>query len=234
MRVLTGTSGFSYPAWKGSFYPADLPAARMLASYGERLPAVEVNNTFYRMPSGKTLAGWREQVPAAFRFALKAPQRVTHLLRLREAADPVAHFHRVAAELGDRLGPVLYQLPPNMKKDLPRLADFLALLPTGARTAFEFRHPSWFSDDVYDALRARNAALCVAESEDLEVPLVPTADFGYLRLRREDYAAGELTAWAERIVAQPWGEAYAFFKHEDPGKGPRFAAALGALVEARP
>jgi len=234
MRVLTGTSGFSYPAWKGSFYPADLPAARMLASYAERLPAVEVNNTFYRMPSGRTLAGWREQVPAAFRFALKAPQRVTHLLRLREAADPVAHFHRVAGELGDRLGPALYQLPPNLKKDLPRLADFLALLPTGARVAFEFRHPSWFSDDVYDALRARNAALCVAESEDLEVPLVPTADFGYLRLRREDYGAGELTAWAERILAQPWGEAYAFFKHEDPGKGPRFAAALSALVEARP
>ncbi len=232
--MLAGTSGFSYPAWKGSFYPADLPPARMLAFYAGRLPAVEVNSTFYRMPSAGTLAGWREQVPESFRFALKAPQRVTHRLRLKDAADPVAHFHRVATELGDRLGPVLYQLPPSMKKDLPRLADFLSLLPAGARVAFEFRHPSWFSGDVYDALRSRNAALCVAESEDLEVPLVATADFGYLRLRREDYAAGELTAWAERILDQPWREAYAFFKHEDPGKGPRFAAALSALVEARP
>jgi uncharacterized protein YecE (DUF72 family) len=234
VRVFTGTSGFSYPAWKGSFYPADLPPARMLAFYAERLPAVEVNATFYRMPSAGTLAGWREQVPGSFRFALKAPQRVTHRLRLRDAADPVAYFHRVAGELGDRLGPALYQLPPSMKKDLPRLADFLALLPAGARTAFEFRHPSWFSDDVYEALRARNAALCVAESEDLEAPLVATADFGYLRLRRQDYRAGELTAWAERILGQPWSEAYAFFKHEDPGKGPRFADALSALVGARP
>lgn len=232
--MLAGTSGFSYPAWKGSFYPADLANARMLAFYAERLPAVEVNNTFYRMPSAKTLAGWRDQVPASFRFALKAPQQVTHRLRLRDAVDPVVHFHRVAAELGDRLGPVLYQLPPSMRKDLPRLSDFLALLPAGARVAFEFRHPSWFSDDVYRALEARNAALCVAESEELEVPLVPTADFGYLRLRREDYGGGELTAWAERVLAQTWGEAFVFFKHEDPGKGPRFAAALMALAEARP
>lgn len=234
MRLRCGTSGFSYPSWKGSFYPADLPQAEMLAYYAARLPAVEVNNTFYRMPSANALAAWRDRVPAAFRFALKAPQRVTHRLRLRDAADPVGHFHRVAAELGDRLGPVLYQLPPGMKKDLPRLQDFLALLPAGDRVAFEFRHPSWFSDDVYGALRARNAALCVAESEKLEVPLVATADFGYLRLRREAYAPSDLTAWAERIQAQPWGEAFAFFKHEDPGKGPRLAEALGALAGARP
>ena len=232
--MLAGTSGFSYPAWKGSFYPADLGNARMLAYYAERLPAVEVNNTFYRMPSATTLAGWRDQVPESFRFALKAPQQVTHRLRLRDAADPVAHFHRVAAEMGERLGPVLYQLPPNLRKDLPRLSDFLALLPAGARVAFEFRHQSWFSDDVYRALEVRNAALCVAESEELEVPLVATADFGYLRLRREDYGGGELTAWAERVLAQRWGEAFVFFKHEDPGKGLRFAAALMALAQSRP
>ncbi len=234
MRVLAGTSGFSFPEWKGRFYPADLPEARWLGFYSERLPAVEVNNTFYRMPAARTLAAWRDQVPPSFRFALKAPQRVTHRLRLKDAADPVGYFHRVAGELGDRLGPVLYQLPPNLKKDLPRLQDFLALLPAGARVAFEFRHPSWFGDDVYQALRAHGAALCVAESEDLEVPLVPTADFGYLRLRREEYGPGEVTAWCERILEQPWREAFVFFKHEDPAKGPRLAAALVALAEARP
>ncbi|HEU4384735.1 MAG TPA: DUF72 domain-containing protein [Anaeromyxobacteraceae bacterium] len=234
MRVLSGTSGFSFPEWKGAFYPAGLPEARWLGFYAGQLPAVEVNNTFYRMPSEKLLAGWRDQVPASFRFALKAPQRVTHRLRLKEAADPVAHFHRVAGELGERLGPALYQLPPNLKKDLPRLSDFLAVLPAGVRAAFEFRHPSWFSDDVFQALQGRNAALCVAESEDLEVPLVATADFGYLRLRHEAYGAGELTAWCERILDQPWGEAFVFFKHEDPEKGPRFAAALVALAGSRP
>lgn len=234
MRVLAGTSGFSFPEWKGVFYPADVPQARWLGFYAGRLPAVEVNNTFYRMPSAKVLAGWRDQVSESFRFALKAPQQVTHRLRLREAAEVVAHFHEVAGALGDRLGPVLYQLPPNLKKDLPRLADFLAVVPARARVAFEFRHPSWFSDDVYEALRARNAALCAAESEDLEAPLVATADFGYLRLRRQEYAPGELTAWCERILEQPWQEAFAFFKHEDPRKGPSFAAALVALAEARP
>ena len=234
VRVLVGTSGFSYQAWKGTFYPADLPQARMLAFYASRFPAVEVNNTFYRMPSPKTLATWRAQVPAAFRFALKAPQRVTHQLRLRDAAEPVAWFYRAAAELGEALGPVLYQLPPSMKKDLPRLAAFLDLLPAGGRAAFEFRHASWFSDEVYQALRGRGAALCVAESEELESPLVATAGYGYLRLRREAYSGADLAAWAERILDQPWQEAYAFFKHEDAGEGPRLAAALGALVEARP
>lgn len=234
MRVRTGTSGFSYPAWKGSFYPADLPGGRMLSFYAERFPAVEVNNTFYRMPSASTLAGWRAAVPEGFRFALKASQRITHQKRLADCAEPVAFLHRAAAELGATLGPVLFQLPPNMKKDLPRLAAFLEILPPGGRSAFEFRHPTWFTDDVYGVLRERNVALCVAESEDLEVPVVATADFGYLRLRKADYGGPDLTAWAERILAQPWTEAFAFFKHEEEGKGPRLAAALAALVEARP
>ena len=229
-----GTSGWNYPHWSGVFYPPGMKSTAWFQHYARFFDTVEVNNTFYRMPSAKTLASWREQAPASFRFALKAPQQVTHRLRLRDASDPVAHFHRVAAELGDRLGPALYQLPPTMKKDLPRLADFLALLPAGARTAFEFRHVSWFSDDVYDALRSRNAALCVAESEDLEVPLVATADFGYLRLRREAYGPGEITAWCERILDQPWGEAFVFFKHEDPAKGPRLAEAIVALAAASP
>ena len=234
MRVRVGTSGFSYPAWKGSFYPAELPSGRMLSFYAERFPAVEVNNTFYRMPSAKTLAGWRAEVTEGFRFALKAPQRITHQRRLADCAEPVAFLYRAAAELGATLGPVLFQLPPNMKKDLPRLAAFLEILPPGGRSAFEFRHTTWFADDVYETLRARNAALCVAESEDLEVPVVATADFGYLRLRKADYGGPDLTAWAERILAQPWTEAFAFFKHEEEGKGPRLAAALSALVEARP
>jgi uncharacterized protein YecE (DUF72 family) len=234
VRVLTGTSGFSYAAWKGSFYPDGLPGSRMLSYYAERFATVEVNNTFYRVPSAKTLAGWRAEVPEEFRFALKAPQRITHQKRLVDCADPVGFFYRAAAELGGKLGPVLYQLPPNMKKDLPRLTAFIDLLPPGGRAAFEFRHATWFADDVYEALRARNAALCVAESEDLEVPLVATADWGYLRLRKADYGRPDLEAWAERIRDQAWTEAFAFFKHEEEGKGPRLAAALLALVEARP
>ncbi len=234
MRVLCGTSGFSYAPWKGRFYPPDLPADRMLAFYAGRFPTVEVNNTFYRMPAAKTLAGWRAQVPEAFRFALKAPQRITHQMRLAGAADPVAFFYRTAAELGPKLGPVLFQLPPSLRKDLPRLAAFLDLLPAGGAAAFEFRHPSWFSEDVHEALRARNVALCVAEAEELETPLVATADWGYLRLRKPGYSGDELGAWAERIQAQPWREAFVFFKHEDEAEGPRLAEALAALVEARP
>ncbi len=234
VRVLCGTSGFSYGAWKGAFYPQDLPNDRMLAFYAERLPTVEVNNTFYRMPAAKTLAAWRAQVPETFRFALKAPQRITHQQRLAGAADSVAFLYRTAAELGATLGPVLFQLPPSLRKDLPRLTAFLELLPAGGSAAFEFRHPSWFGDDVFEALRARNAALCIAEAEGLETPVVATAGFGYLRLRRPEYAGPELQAWTERILAQPWSEAHVYFKHEDQGLGPRLAQALAALAAARP
>ncbi len=234
VRVLCGTSGFSYPAWKGSFYPAQLPSSRMLSFYAERLPTVEVNNTFYRMPAAKTLAGWRAQVPADFHFALKAPQRITHQKRLAGAADELAFFGRTVAELGGALGAVLFQLPPSLRKDLPRLVSFLELLPAGGRAAIEFRHASWFSDDVFEALRARGVALCIAEAEELETPVVPTSGFGYLRLRRAEYTGSELQAWAERIAAQPWDEAYVFFKHEDGARGPALAQALSALVSARP
>jgi len=230
VRVLAGTSGWSYPAWKGSFYPEGLPPARMLPVYAERLPTVEVNATFYRMPAGKTLAGWREQVPEAFRFALKGPQRVTHRSRLRDVADPVAYFLRVAAELGPKLGPVLWQLPPSMKKDLPRLEAFLGLLPRGGRWAFEFRHPTWFDDGVLDLLRGHGAALCLADTEEGETPLVATARFGYLRLRRPEYDPASLARWAERIASQPWEEAYVYFKHEDEARGPAFALAFGSVA----
>ena len=232
MRVLVGTSGYSYKEWKGSFYPEDLPAAEMLRYYAGRLTAVEINNTFYRMPSEKLLSGWAGQVPESFRFALKASQQITHRLRLKEAGEPVSYFFSVAATLGERLGPVLFQLPPNLKKDLPRLESFLALLPPGSRSAFEFRHASWFEADVFEALRCRGAALCIAEDEDLVTPLEATADWGYLRLRRQDYVESDIAAWAEKIRARPWSEAYVFFKHEEAGAGPRLAAQLLTILSA--
>jgi len=232
VRILTGTSGWSYPAWRGRFYPAGLPPARFLAAYAARLPTVEVNATFHRMPRPALLAGWRAQAPPGFVFALKAPQRVTHFQRLAGSAGSVAAFYEAAAELGDALGPILFQLPPAFAKDLPRLRDFLALLPRGGRSAFEFRHPSWFAPDVLGALADAGAALCGADTEEWTAPLVPTAPFGYLRLRRPDYEGAALAAWVERIRAQPWREAFVFFKHEDEARGPRFALALSELAGA--
>jgi uncharacterized protein YecE (DUF72 family) len=228
MRVLTGTSGFAYKEWKGSFYPADLPADDFLRYYAERLPAVEINNTFYRMPTDKVLTAWAGQVPAGFTFVLKASQRLTHRKRLKECGEDLQYFFRTAAALGPALGAVLFQLPPNLKLDLPRLQDFLTLLPTGTRAAFEFRHPSWFHDDVYGLLRAHDAALVAAdhdpEESDLPVPFVPTAAWGYLRLRRVAYDAAALTGWRDRIRGAGWQDAYVFFKHEDGATGPRLAA----------
>jgi uncharacterized protein YecE (DUF72 family) len=224
MHVLVGTSGFSYKEWKGSFYPEDLPADGMLRFYASKLPAVEINNTFYRMPKASLLAQWAEQVPDGFRFVLKASQQITHRLRLKDAAQPVQYFFDVATTLGDRLGPALFQLPPNLKKDLPRLTDFLALLPPASRAAFEFRHASWFEDDVFEALRSKGAALCIAEDEDLATPLHATAGWGYLRLRRQDYDEAMLAEWARKIAGQAWNESFVFFKHEDRGAGPKLAA----------
>jgi uncharacterized protein YecE (DUF72 family) len=227
VRVLTGTSGFSYPAWKGTFYPPGLPPRRMLAHYAARLDTVEVNATFYRMPRPETLATWRAEVPGSFVFALKAPQRVTHVKRLREAEDATATFYRAAAELGDALGPVLYQLPPSLEKDLDRLEDFLAILPAGGRASFEFRHATWLSDEVYSALARRGVALCFADDDEATTP---TGGFGYLRLRRSGYAEQDLRAWAERILSQRWSEAFVYFKHEDEARGPAFALALRELL----
>ncbi|MEP6652781.1 MAG: DUF72 domain-containing protein [Myxococcales bacterium] len=227
-----GTSGFSYPAWRGSFYPEKCPPARMLAFYATRLGTVEINNTFYRMPKAETLRGWADTVPASFRFAPKAPQQITHRQKLVGSAEAVAFFFAATATLGERLGPTLFQLPPFLRKDLPRLQDFLALLPAGARAAFEFRHASWFSDDVYEALRARGAALCLAEAEDLATPVVPTTSWGYLRLRRADYDEAGLALWAQRLRDQSgtWSEAFVYFKHEDGARGPKLAARLGQLL----
>jgi uncharacterized protein YecE (DUF72 family) len=234
VRVLVGTSGYSYAPWKGSFYPEKLPAAKMLAYYATQLPTVEINNTFYRMPAAEMLQRWGAETPESFSFVLKSPKRITHEKRLLDAGDTVKRFFETAAALGPKLGPALFQLPPNLKKDLPRLEAFLTQLREAApqaRPAFEFRHDSWFSDDVYTALRAHRAALCIAEDEDLATPFEATADWGYLRLRRQDYDDAALATWAERLRGQTaaWSAAHVFFKHEDEGKGPKLAAQMIAL-----
>ena len=229
MEMLAGTSGYSYKEWLGSFYPEKLPAKEMLRYYAGHFPTVEINNTFYRMPAESMLAGWVNEVPASFRFTLKAPQRITHQKRLREAEQEVAEFLRRAAVLGDQLGVVLFQLPPFLRKDLPRLRDFLALLPSDRRAAFEFRHESWQDDEVYAALRERGAALCVADTDEGDTPFVVTADSGYLRLRRTHYDDKDLSAWAERVAAQPLQRAYVYFKHEDEALGTRFAGRFSEL-----
>jgi uncharacterized protein YecE (DUF72 family) len=229
MRVAVGTSGFSYKEWKGKFYPEDLPAAQMLSQYAKSLTTVEINNTFYRMPSEKMMIDWATLVPEGFTFAVKAPQRITHQKRLKEAGEIAETFARIAGKLGDRLGPLLFQLPPNMKKDVPRLAAFLAELPRGPRVAFEFRHASWFDDDVYETLRSREAALCTAEGEGLVSPLVATTTWGYLRLRLGDYGDDAIAAWADRVSRQAWGEAFVYFKH-DEGEAPAMAAKMIARL----
>ncbi len=231
MRVLIGTSGYSYKEWKGPFYPQDLPAARFLGFYAAAFETVEINNTFYRMPTPALVEGWASEVPTRFTFALKAPQRITHSAKLKGAEDAVATFVRTATALGPRLGPLLFQLPPFLKKDLPRLSEFLEQAPKGVRLAFEFRHASWFDDDVWGVLRAHGVALCIAEGEKLESPLVATADWGYVRLRRDEYSDEVLAGWAKNIRAQPWKEAFVYLKHDDgdaPGVAKRLIAMLGS------
>jgi uncharacterized protein YecE (DUF72 family) len=227
MNLYVGTSGYSYKEWKGTFYSDDLPDKQMLRYYGERFRSVEINNTFYRMPKASVLEAWAGEVPADFKFVLKAPQRITHVKRIGDVAEDVAFFLETAGALGPRLGPVLFQLPPFMKKDVGRLRALLDLLPERPRAAFEFRHASWFDDDVADALRAKGAALCVADTD--EEPLTDvraTAAWGYLRLRRLTYTDDDVAAWHDRILAQSWDEAFVFFKHEDEARGPELARKL--------
>lgn len=232
--VRVGTSGYNYPEWKGTFYPADLPAGRMLEYYASRFSVVEINATFYRMPTPKILAGWAASTPEGFGFALKAPQRITHWRRLRNVDEPVRFFCDTARTLGRKLGPLLFQLPPNFPKDLARLSDLLALVPEGLACAVEFRHASWLAEDVYERLRAHNVALCVADGERGTTPLVATANFGYLRLRDEGYDDAALRSWATRIRAPGagWRQAWVFFKHEASGTGPAFAKRFEALLAA--
>jgi uncharacterized protein YecE (DUF72 family) len=230
MRVFVGTSGYSYKEWKGPFYPKEVPAAGFLRYYAAHFGTVEINNTFYRMPTSKLVEGWASEVPENFTFAVKAPQRITHIAKLEGAEDAVGVLLRTVSSLGSRLGPILFQLPPFMRKDVPRLERFLAALPAGTRAAFEFRHPSWFDDDVWTTLRSRGVALCVAEGEALESPLVATADWGYVRLRRDAYPEALLDDWARKIRDQPWQSAYVYLKH-DEGDAPSVARRLIAKLE---
>jgi uncharacterized protein YecE (DUF72 family) len=224
MNFYVGTSGYSYPKWKGTFYPKELPAKQLLRFYGGQFRTVEINYTFRRLPTPSVLKTWADAVPADFQFVLKAPEQITHRQRLKDAADPVASFLDTAAQFKERLGPLLFQLPSNFKKDVPRLRAFLASLPRQRRVTFEFRHPSWFADEVFELLRLRHIALGIADAEgDLEVPVAATTDWGYLRLRRPAYSTAALKTWVKRVQKQPWQDAFVFFKHEDTGKGPQLA-----------
>jgi uncharacterized protein YecE (DUF72 family) len=225
--LLAGASGYSFKEWCGSFYPDKMKPDAMLAWYAQRLPTVEINNTFYRMPKPSVLENWAQTTPENFRFAIKASRRITHDARIKPdaAKDSVEYLYRMLASLGGKLGAVLFQLPPNLKKDLPRLSDFLALLPQGHRAAFEFRNDSWFADDVYALMHAAQAALVLSEREDnAPPPLVQTAPWGYVRLRLENYSDDDLKRWAERIAGAAWQQVYVYFMHEPTAPG--YAATL--------
>jgi uncharacterized protein YecE (DUF72 family) len=232
MQLLAGTSGYSYKEWLGHFYPEKLPANAMLRYYAEHFATVEINNTFYRMPAETMLAHWSEEVPQQFTFTLKAPRRITHDNRLRDAESNVAEFLRRSEALGAKLGALLFQLPHYLKKDLPRLRDFLTLLPAGKRVAFDFRNDSWHDDEVYDALRSRGAMFCVTDAEQGDTPFVATSDCGYVRLRRTHYDESDLRAWVERLAAQPLTCTYVYFMHEDEALGTGFAQLLNELWRA--
>ncbi|HZI59838.1 MAG TPA: DUF72 domain-containing protein [Pyrinomonadaceae bacterium] len=225
MSLYVGTSGYSYKEWKGSFYPEKLAAKDMLPYYSSKLPAVELNNTFYRLPQRSMVESWKGQVPENFRFSVKASQRITHFKRLKEASAETNYMLETVSALDDRLGVVLYQLPPNMKKDLERLETFLKHLPANPPATFEFRHPTWFDDDVLQLLRNENRALCISDTDDLPVNRIDkTADWGYLRLRRVNYSTTDLHEWISRMKAQDWKTTFVFFKHEDEATGPRLAS----------
>jgi uncharacterized protein YecE (DUF72 family) len=232
MKFWIGTSGFQYKEWKGNFYPEDLPAAKMLPFYAERFSTTEINYTFHRIPATKTIENWKTLTPESFRFALKAPQKITHWSKLRDCADTLEYFCKVVSGLGERLGPVLFQLPPSFKKDAAVLNSFLRELPS-IRTAFEFRHESWFDEEVFDLLKSRNIALCIADTADLTTPNKITADYGYLRLRREDYTSGDVKQWADFVREQKpgWKDAFVYFKHEEAGIGPRLAKQMTELLK---
>jgi uncharacterized protein YecE (DUF72 family) len=228
MRIWVGTSGYNYPEWKGSFYPEKMPAAKMLPFYAQAFTTVEINYTFYRTPNAKILAGWSRETPEGFRLTLKAPKRITHIAKLRDCKDLLQYFLKTAATLGPKLGAILFQLPPYFRKDLAVLDEFLAQLAPGLCAAFEFRHGSWMDAEVFARLRARNLALCIADSEKFSTPLEITASYGYFRLRDEGYTSDDLERWAGviRASAAHCSDVYVYFKHEEAGKGPRFARVM--------
>jgi len=226
--IWVGTSGYNYPEWKGTFYPETLPRLKMLPYYAERFPTVEINYTFYRAPTEKILEGWDKATPERFKLTLKAPKRITHDARLRDCADRVRQFLETASILGPKLGVLLFQLPPNLKKDVALFEAFLDAFPPRVCVAFEFRHVSWLDEEIYSRLRARNLALCVADSEKLSTPVEITADYGYFRLRDEGYTPGDIERWAS-VIQERTGQCrdvYVYFKHEESGKGPEFGRLL--------
>ncbi|MEY2537625.1 MAG: hypothetical protein QOG67_1365 [Verrucomicrobiota bacterium] len=235
MNTWIGTSGFQYAEWKGNFYPEDLSAAKMLPFYAERFRTTEINYTFRRIPAAKTIENWNNLTPEEFRFALKAPQKITHWSKLRDCGDTMRYFHEVVSGLRQKLGPILFQLPPTFKKDTLLLADFINCFPTGLRAAFEFRHDSWFGDDVWEILKTGNVSLCIAETEEFVTPSILTADYGYLRLRREDYVTSDVEKWTDFVCQQRerWRDVFVYFKHEEAGMGPKLARQMMEMLAAR-
>jgi uncharacterized protein YecE (DUF72 family) len=232
MNLWVGTSGYNYPEWKGSFYPEKIPAADMLPYYSARFPTVEINNTFYRMPNEKAVRGWAGATPERFKLTLKAPKVITHIKRLKECEQPVERFLQVAGSLGPKLGALLFQLPPFMRKDAGLLRAFIELLPAGTCATFEFRHASWFDEEVHAVLRDRNIALCVSDSEKLSAPVEVTAGYAYFRLRDEGYQPQDIVRWARTIKEKTaaCSDVYVYFKHEESGIGPEFARQLIAAT----
>lgn len=233
MKYWIGTSGFQYPEWKGKFYPEKIPTSQMLAYYAGKFTSTEINYTFRRIPAEKTIDKWSDATPARFKFSFKAPQRITHFAKLRGCAEILTAFHKAILPAADKLGPVLIQLPPTFNKDAEVLRAFLSDLPPEMRAAFEFRHASWFDDTIFDMLRTANVALCIAEDEELATPALATADFGYMRLRREDYKRPQIKRWGKWICEQDaqWSEVFVYFKHEDSAAGPKFAKQMRATVK---
>jgi uncharacterized protein YecE (DUF72 family) len=233
VKLLAGTSGYAFKEWKGAFYPKDLKDDGMLGFYSSRFPAVEINNTFYRLPRENVLRDWAAQVPETFTFSIKASQRITHYARLKEeSASLVEYLLKNTSTLGNRLGPILFQLPPNLKKDVNRFRGFLGLLPEDRRYVFEFRHESWFDEEVFSAMRDRDIAMCISEQDDFRCPVVCTSTWGYLRLHKLDYDATALTDWAKCVTSQSWSEAYVFFKHDESESGGSGPPAVATFITA--
>jgi uncharacterized protein YecE (DUF72 family) len=231
MKLWVGTSGFQYAEWKGNFYPEDLPTSKMLPFYAGRFSTTEINYSFHRIPGAKTIESWKTATPEEFRFALKAPQKLTHWAKLRDCADTLEYFYGIVSKLGNKLGPILFQLPPSFKKDAAVFGSFLRELPL-VQAAFEFRHKSWFDDEIFGLLKARKLALCIADTDTMTTPPKVTTDYGYLRLRREDYQKVDIERWAKFVRQQQgqWREAFIYFKHEESGIGPKLARQMVELI----
>lgn len=234
MKIFVGTSGYSYQEWKGRFYPAKISPREMLRFYASRFTAVEINNTFYRFPKASVLESWAEQVPEDFVFGFKAPQVITHLQRLKEVGEQTEYFFRTLSVLDRKLGPVLFQFPKSFHGDRGVLEDFLPLIPGNFPCAFEFRHPSWFKEEILDLLHKWGCSLCLADTDENPAKeIVSTASWGYLRLRRAAYTEADLSQWLDHILSQNWEKAFVFFKHEEEAKGPEMALRFRGLTDSR-